>query len=310
MSARLLPLVALGVIGAAWGITTPLTKIAVSSGHHPFGLLMWVALIDSCILAAICLATGRRPGLSAAHLQLYAMVAVFGMVLPQVFSYTAAAHLPGGVLALVVSLVPLIALPVALVVGLERFRARRALGLVFGLAAIVVILGPDTSLPDRAAAAFLLVGALAPLCYAIESVYLDGWGTRASDPVETLAGAAPVAALVAVPLAVLSGHAITPFRVWEAPEFAIVASALVSVFAYCGYVWLVRAGGAVFSGQVAYVVTASGVMWSMILLGERFGPWFWLALMLLFAGVVLVRPREAADGAAAVVVPAQTGRRR
>lgn len=305
---RLVPLAALLAIGLAWGLTTPLAKIAVSTGHGPFGLLLWVAAIDVVLLWAFCAATGRRPGLSRAHLRLYGVVGLFGMVMPQVATYLAAPHLPGGVLALVVSMVPMLALPLALLTGLERLEGRRALGVLMGAAAIALLLGPDTSLPDRAAALFVLVAAMAPLCYALEGLYVEGWGTRASDPVETLAGAALVALLLAAPLAMLTGQGISPLEPWGAPERAIVLSACLSVFAYSGYVWLLRRAGAVFAGQVAYIVTAGGVLWSMVLLGERFGPWFWAALALLVAGLFLVRPRaqaasRRAGGADAAAVP-------
>ncbi|MCC6007015.1 MAG: DMT family transporter [Rhodobacteraceae bacterium] len=293
-NAALVSVLALLAIGLAWGLTTPLAKIAVSTGHGPFGLLLWVAAIDTFLLWAFCAATGRRPGYSGAHLRLYAVVGLCGMVMPQVATYVAAPHLPGGVLALVVSMVPMLALPMALLLGLERLRARRALGVLLGAGAVAVILGPDTSLPDRAAALFVLVAAMAPLCYALEGLYVEGWGTRASDPVETLAGAAGVALIVALPLAYLSGQAISPLAPWGAPERAIVLSACLSVFAYTGYVWLLRRAGAVFAGQVAYIVTAGGVLWSMVLLGERFGPWFWAALAALLAGIFLVQPRSEA----------------
>ena len=60
---------------------------------------------------------------------------------------------------------------------------------------------------------------------------------------------------------------------------------------YAGYVWLAARAGAVFATQVAYVVTGSGVLWAMLLLGERFSGWVWAALVVMLLGLFLVQPR-------------------
>ncbi len=66
---------------------------------------------------------------------------------------------------------------------------------------------------------------------------------------------------------------------------------LIHAAVYTGYVWLVSQAGAVFAAQVAYLVTGSGVLWSMALLGERYSGWVWAALLLILAGMFLVQPR-------------------
>ncbi|MGA1269114.1 MAG: hypothetical protein ACO3WM_08665 [Gemmobacter sp.] len=60
--------------------------------------------------------------------------------------------------------------------------------------------------------------------------------------------------------------------------------------------WGGRGGraGAVFAAQVAYLVTAFGLIWSMSLLGERYGVGLWAAFAVLFAGMALVQPRPRA----------------
>ena len=45
---------------------------------------------------------------------------------------------------------------------------------------------------------------------------------------------------------------------------------MLNVLAYSGYVWLVAHAGSVFASQIAYLVTGFGVVWSMLLLGERY----------------------------------------
>ena len=55
---------------------------------------------------------------------------------------------------------------------------------------------------------------------------------------------------------------------------------------------IIRLAGPVFFAQVAYLVTASGVLWGMALFGERHSGLIWLALALMLAGIALVNPRS------------------
>lgn len=48
--------------------------------------------------------------------------------------------------------------------------------------------------------------------------------------------------------------------------------------------------GAVFASQTAYLITGFGVIWSILILGERYSGWVWIALALMLVGLTLVRP--------------------
>ena len=100
-----------------------------------------------------------------------------------------------------------------------------------------------------------------------------------------------LAFLIALPLAVGSGQFINPFRLWGAPEWALVASSLIHVTVYTTYVWLVGRAGPIFAVQVSFMVTGFGVLWAMLLLSERFSVWVWAAMIVILAGVLLVQPR-------------------
>ena len=103
-----------------------------------------------------------------------------------------------------------------------------------------------------------------------------------------------MAALIALPLALGSGQWINPFIPYGVAEWALIASSLIHVLVYAGYVWLVGRAGPVFAVQVSYLVTGFGVIWSLIVLNESYSPYIWMALALMFAGLFLVQPRPKA----------------
>lgn len=280
------------VMGAGWGICIPLAKVATSGGYQPYGLVFWETVIVSLFLGALCAIRRRLPRVDAASLRVYLVVAFFGAIGPGGAYYAAAGHLPAGVLAILMSCSPLFSFPLALLLGNDRFRAVRLGGLSLGLFAIVLLIGPDASLPDPAMALFIPVALIAPLCYATENNVLARWGTAGMDPIQVVAGASVLATLVMAPLALITGQWIAPLPPYGLPDFALVASALIHAVVYAAYVWLVGRAGSVFTSQAAYLITGFGVAWSILLLGEVYSGYVWATLALMLAGVFLVQPQR------------------
>jgi drug/metabolite transporter (DMT)-like permease len=293
--ARLVQTAVLVAIGAGWGLTQPLGKLATAGGHQPFGLVFWQLVIGAVLLGAIARARGQGLARHPAALRFYLVVALFGTLLPGFTFYTAIARLPSSVMALVISTLPLIAFPLSLIFRIERFGWLRLAGLILGLAGVALIAAPGGSvLPDAALALWLPVAILGPVFYAIEGVYVARNGTAGLDAVQAMFGASLIGAILCLPVALATGQFINPVRAWTLAEFALLASATVNTVVYAAYVWLIARAGAVFAGQVAYLVTATGVLWAMAILGERPAPLLWVAMALMLLGVALVRPRDTA----------------
>lgn len=282
----------LGVLGAAWGMTQPLSKIAVSTGHPPFGLIFWQLVVCTLLLGAMTLARGKGLPLTAPALRFYVVIAVIGTLVPNFTFYTAVVHLPSGIMSIVISAVPMMAFVMALVLGMDRLSAGRVAGLGLGAAGVALIALPEAGLP-AGAAPWLAVALIGPLFYAAEVTWVARNGTAGLDPVQGLFGASLAGAILCLPLTLATGQWIDPLaRPPGLPEAALVASSALHGLAYAGYVWLAARAGSVFAAQSSYLVTALGVVWAMLLLDERFPPTTWAALAVMLAGVALVQPRK------------------
>lgn len=272
-------------------MTQPLAKIAVSGGYDAMGLLFWQQIIGAVLLITVCLARGRRLPFGPDQMRVYLVIALIGTVLPGLASLNAARHLPAGLLAILLSLVPMFGFVIALGLAIEPFRWSRFGGLLFGLGGVALLILPDASLPERAMIAFIPLALVAPLFYGLEGNVVAKWGTAGLDPVQVLAGASVIGAIICGPLAWAQGGWIDPLPPYAAPDLALATMSAIHAVVYSAYVWLIGRAGAVFAVQVSYVVTVAGVVWAMILLGERYSGWIWLALALIFAGLALVQPR-------------------
>lgn len=289
------------LLGIGWGITTPLAKIAVTGGHSHFGLVFWQLALGAVVLGVLNLLRGRALPFTRRHLRLYGIIALIGTILPNSASYQAVGHLPAGVMSILVSLVPMFAFPIALAVGIDRFSALRFAGLVAGLAGVLLIVAPDSSLPDPAMILWVPLALIAPFFYAVEGNFVASRGTEGLDAIQTLLGASIVGTVLALPLAVGTGQWIDPRPPWGLPDLAVVGIGIVHAGVYATYVWLVGRAGAVFAAQVAYLVTVWGIIWAKLLLNEGYSGWVWAALALMLTGLFLVQPRP--KGVLAPVVP-------
>lgn len=291
------------LMGAGWGATQPLSKIAVSGGYQSLGLVFWQLAMGSVLLGIFNLI--RRNGLpfTPRHLRLYLILAVIGTVLPNATSFRAYMHLPSGVMSIIIAMVPMFAFPVALALGNERFSWRALIGLSFGLAGVGLLVLPDASLPERAMIAFIPLALIAPFCYAFEGNIVAKWGTYGLDAVQVLLGASIVGTAISLPLALGTGQWISPLPPYGAPDLALVTASAIHAFVYSGYVWMVTRAGAIFAAQVSYLVTGFGVTWAMIFLGESYSQYIWAAMGLMFIGMFMVQPRPAANETADLPTP-------
>lgn len=299
---------ALILFGAGWGLTLPLAKIAVMGGYRHFGMIFWQFAIGVAVLSAISLPRGIGLPWERKHLRVYVVIALVGTLLPNIGSFEAARHLPAGWMSVVISMVPMIAFPIALIMGNERFNPMRLLGLAAGLAGVMVLVlpaaGAGSDPPADGRWIWVLVAVLSVSMYGFEGNYVAKWGTAGLSPVQVLWGASIVGTVLSLPLALGTGTFINPLPPYGIEDAALVISSVFHVVVYTGYVWLVGRAGSVFAAQVAYLVTGFGVMWSMVILGESYGVGFWIAFVLMILGITLVRPRAVSvDNSAAARHP-------
>lgn len=287
---KIIAWVAMLIIGVFWGATIPLTKVAVSSGHQPLGLIVWQLVIGVLVLGGFLLFQGWRPKLNREKIIFYLLLSVFGTLLPNGFSYVASAQLPAGVMAIAIATVPMFTLVMALGIRLEKFSWKRVFGVMIGFAAMVMIAAPQTSLPDPTKAIFVLVAIIAPFCYGIETNLIAAKTPEGTDATSTLFMASVLGLLIAVPLASASGQWVNITDEWDIAIYALIAASIIHSITYVGYIWLVGFGGPVFGVQVAYPVTISGVVLSILFLNEGYSAWIWGALALVILGLMLVQP--------------------
>ena len=289
---NLLPLAWLLLLGSVWGSTIIITKHIVSSDYQPLGLIFWQLAFGALLLSIIARFRSTSLPMSWAHVRFYTVVALVGTVIPNTFTYMVAAYIPAGLLAIGIATVPMFSLLIALAIKSERFNSVRMLGILLGALAIALVLGPDADFSSQGLGLYMLVALIAPFFYAIEGNYLALKTPPNMHPLNILYGASVVGLVICTPLTFLTGSWVDLSQAWTSVEWGIVANSVLHVIAYAGYIWIVGLSGAVFASQVAYIVTLSGVLLGILILGESHSSLIWIALGCMILGLILVQPRK------------------
>lgn len=300
---RLLPYGIIGFTGIIWGFSFSLAKLAVENGGQPFGIGSWQGLISGGVLLLVVVLRHGRSGLNKPaapafgyqwrrHLPLIMQLAVLGSALPGLCFYLAASHVPAGVLAITVTLVPILTYMLAVPLRLEILSGWRLCGVGFGAGAILLLVLPENSLPDPAALPWVLLACVSSVCYAAENLLLDLRKDHDLGPLRLSCAMNLLAGILQLPIAMASGQLILPAWPFGVLEWVLCGLGLISAVAYTLFVMLVRLAGPVFASQVGYIVTLSGVFWGMMLFGEAHSVWVWASLAAMLTGLALVTPRN------------------
>ena len=289
---RFLVWIVLLVMGVAWGYTIILAKVIMADGGHPFGIAMWTSALSAGFLLVFS-AIRRRPiSLKRDVLWLYVACGLLGVVVPAVSFYFAAPHLPAGVLSITVTVGPILTFLFSVFFGLERFASLRILGVAFGVLAVALLVVPETSLPDPSAVPWVLLACVPGLCYALENMILT---FRLPDGVSSFSVACGnflVSSVVLVGVVVATDTFVPLTWPWGVVEWSIASMAAINAVCFGLVIYLITYAGVVFSTQVAYLITISGVAWGIVIFDEQHSIWVWLSLACILMGLTLIRPRR------------------
>ena len=289
---RALPWAFLLIMGTAWGLSFSLGKIAVENGAKPVGVAQFQVMFAGIVLLFITVIRRKSILDIKGKLGFIFCVAMLGAAIPSVLFYYAAPHVPAGVLSITVALIPLMTYGFSVPLKLETFSILRVMGLVFGVIAIGLIALPENSLPDPAALPWILIACISALCYAVENIILGFKSALTVGPMRLAMGMNLMAAVTLLPVTILTDSFFSPSFPLQTVDYAVIGLGLITVVAYTMFVLSVALFGSVFSSQVGYIVTLTGVFWGMFIFGESPSVWIWLSLCAMIIGLALVTPKR------------------
>ena len=284
-------------LGALWGSITAMAKFVAMADVPALGYAFWQTSGAGVLLLLVCLARGKLPPMSRAHIIHYIVIGAVGSAIPTTNLFYALSNLSTGIVALVITTVPLFTYLLSLSVRLEGFDWRRATGIGLGLAGTLLVLLPAGSLPSPEMIPFVLLAFISPFFYSLNSVYAMKFHPPEMDSMHAATGMMVASSLMLLPASLATGTFHPLWRSFDLVDGLILVHMVLAALTFHMYFVLLRRAGPVYFSQVAFVVTLVAVGWGVVLFDERHSLWIWAALALVFAGVALVNWRHKAQSA-------------
>jgi drug/metabolite transporter (DMT)-like permease len=270
-------------LAAIWGAAFIFMRVAA-----PVLGPVWTAelrvLLGGLALLAWLRAIGFDAGLRA-HWRFYLLMGAVGIAAPFVLYSFAAMHAPAGLLSITNSTSPIFGLAWAALFGDERVTARKATGLLLGVAGVALIGQPSGTMGDPLFG-WALAAALGACCfYGVVGVLIKRFA-KGATPRGMAAGNQLAAAVVLLPLLPLLPPltAPTPLVIANLLGLALLASGVAFVL----YFRLIADVGATRALTVTYLIPLFGIFWGWLFLGEALPAAALAGGVLILAGTILV----------------------
>ncbi len=255
------------LLGLVWGGTFFFGKMALAL-WPPFTVVLGRIVIGAVLLNVVVMLTGHRLPRDPQIWRALIMMGLLNSVIPFCLIVSGQTQITSGLAAILYATTSLFTVLLApLFVATERLTAPRLLGVLLGLAGVVIMLGP-AALPDPGSATLAKLAVLGgSISYALAAI----WGRRLRgipSPVAA-AGQLTVAAAIMLPLTLLVD------RPWTLPPptpqiiGAILGLGLFSTtIGYLLFFTILARAGSVNTSLVTLLVPPSALLLGALFLGE------------------------------------------
>ncbi len=291
--ALLLPAALLVVSALGWGLLYSLNRLATTDGIPFIPYVFWMGVGAALLLLGFCAAFRALPKLSWEHVRGYLVLGTISFGMTYTVLAFVAPKVPAGVLGLGATLTPILTYPAAALFRMDRFRAIRTVGLVLGVGGVALVLLPETSLPDRDMAPWVLLSFVGPVLYVANALIISLIQPPPSGALPLAGGVLATGSVFMLVVMAATGQ----WWWFEGPmtvgDWALAAGAGVTALVFYLMVEIIRLAGPVFFTTVNFMIPLTGIGWGAVIFGERHSYWIWLALVLMLAGLFLVnRPAK------------------
>jgi len=273
------------LLGIIWGASFMFIKVGVAEiGTFAFPWLR--VLIAAAVMWIVIRLRGKKLPRDWRVWRLYAIQGTLGIAFPFAALAWGSQYIPSGLSAILNATMPMFTYILAVLTGSEKLRVGSTVGLLIGLAGILVLTLPKLQPGMQASLWGQLAVIAGALSYACAAVFARRKLTG-QPPEFTSFGQFTFSFLLLTPLALAQRPwAIRPSS--GAITSLLVLSILGTGFAYLIYFRLIRALGATGTSLVTYISPVFSIFWGWVILRERLSWHAFVAFGLILVGLLLV----------------------
>lgn len=275
-------------LGFIWGSGYTLARFATTQGVSPLGYAFWQSLGPACLMSIFALSARLVWPLSWQHVRFYFICSLLGIVLPNTNMYFAAPHLPAGILAVIVNTVPIFTYVLAFICRQESFNYSRLLGVMCGIAGLMLILAPQTTSLSETQIPWALMALLTPVCFALTAIYIARQHWSKIHPFISSASMMLLSTILLTPIVFAKGD----FYLFHWPllprDGAILLEVILSSLGYLIMFQLLKMAGAVYYSFVGCIVALTGLFWGWVVFAEVLSLHVSIAVFLILLALILL----------------------
>ena len=225
----------MGILG---GLEAPISIMLYDRIEPPLGLAFWVNFIAGLVCLGVALARGKVGSFTPTLLAfLIAWAVLHG--LSTVIMYEAAGRVTGIMLSIILALEAFTVFLIAAILRIEETSTRRFIGLVAGLAGVLVLLVARESLEGVNDWLWILVALTIPVIYGLMDVLVDQRHPATLDPTAGVGIMLLVSAILTLPVAALAGQVFMLSPALGDGAALIVLQGLRTAVVFVSYVYLI-----------------------------------------------------------------------
>jgi drug/metabolite transporter (DMT)-like permease len=277
------PIVLLTLLALIWGASFMLIKIA-DRQLAPSTLILGrigSAAVVLAIVAIVRLGARRTFEELRAAWRWLVVIAIVNTALPFWLLSWGEKRLDSGLASIIQGAVPIFNAVLAFAFFREaRVTGFRLAGLGIGFVGVALLVGAQPH--GKLLAAFAVVGMA--LCYAFGTL-VAGRHLRGTPPLIVALASTGIAALASLPAGVVQA----PAGMWHGKTImaVLVLGVVGTAIAYLLFFRVIQTAGPTYATLVTYLVPPIALAYGAIFLGERFGLYAFLGLVLILGGVAL-----------------------
>lgn len=276
------------LMGTSYSLLFAVNKLAVTHGVPNLAYVFWHSLGAGLFLLLLGALNRDLPTLDWLHLRTYLVWGLLTTAAPISLLTHVAPHLPAGIITMILVLVPLCTYLLALVFRADRFRVLGVLGILFGLAGVLLVIVPEVSLPSRDMVGWVLLALLAPVMFGLVTVFAGKYRPPAASSLNLACGLLLASALMLAPVMLGLGQG----YLFPGPDLigdmCILYASLLTAWVFYLFLAFIRLAGPVFVTQHNYIATLAGFGWGVLFFGEGYSLYIWGATALMFVGLALL----------------------
>ena len=198
-------------------------------------------------------------------------------------------------MSMIIALAPMMTYLGAVIFRIERAWWIKYLGLIVGIAGIVLIVAPANSLPSPDLVIWALIALIVPFGYAATTIAAVLMRPPAMDSISFSVGYFVTVVPILFVAMLVAGEFWAFDGAFGDAEWALVLSAAIQGLGIYLFLELVMLMGPVFFTTVNFITPLTGILFGWAFFGDKLSSWVLIALVPLFLGLVFViLPRPAA----------------